>query len=209
MARFGLLLLAKGIWDDTDLLQDTAFFYQMTHASQDINHAYGYLTWLNHTTEFMLPEYQFVYPGNFAPSAPLDMFAAIGRDGQYICVAPSQNLVWIRMGENPDQLNVPILMVNDIWDYINTLQCEPSGLLDVKTTDTYIYPNPAQDMWHFQHYENITDWEIFDAFGKKITMSMSNNSLPAIDCSGLHSGLYFIKIIHRNGKVSTQSIVKQ
>ncbi|MFM7106858.1 MAG: hypothetical protein ACKOW8_15205, partial [Flavobacteriales bacterium] len=70
MARFGLLLLANGIWNGNDLLQDSAYFYHMTHASQDINQAYGYLTWLNNTENFMLPEYQFVYPATSRPLLP-------------------------------------------------------------------------------------------------------------------------------------------
>ena len=76
----------------------------------------------------MLPASQFVFPGMFAPNAPDDMYAAIGRDGQFICVVPSQNLVWIRMGENPDQLDVPILMANDVFALINALPCSSTSV---------------------------------------------------------------------------------
>lgn len=123
MARYGLLLNAQGEWNGTQILNNPDYFDAMTHSSQSINQGYGYLTWLNGTSNFMLPESQFVFPGMFAPNAPDDMYAAIGRDGQFICVVPSQNLVWIRMGENPDQLDVPILMANDVFELINALPC--------------------------------------------------------------------------------------
>ncbi|MFM9005172.1 MAG: T9SS type A sorting domain-containing protein, partial [Flavobacteriales bacterium] len=209
MARFGLLLLANGIWNGNDLLQDSAYFYQMTHASQDINQAYGYLTWLNNTENFMLPEYQFVYPGNFSPAAPQEMYAAMGRDGQYISVVPSQNLVWIRMGENPDQLNVPILMIDDIWEYINAMGCEPNSISDPRDSKVDIYPNPARDQWNISGITNSASWTLFDAFGNELQRNLTNGNNATIDCSQLAPGVYYIEIIVSGGKVIQEKIIKQ
>ena len=65
------------------------------------NESYGYLWWLNGQSSFMLPYNQFVYNGDIIINAPDDLFSAIGKNGQYINVVPSENLVWIRMGEAP------------------------------------------------------------------------------------------------------------
>jgi hypothetical protein len=47
LARLGLLLLRRGIWDGAVVL-DEAFAYRMTHpAFEDSNTGYGYLTYLN------------------------------------------------------------------------------------------------------------------------------------------------------------------
>jgi hypothetical protein len=43
------------------------------------------------------------------------MFAAIGKNGQYINVVPSNNIVLIRMGDSPDQSLVPFLFQDDLW----------------------------------------------------------------------------------------------
>ena len=99
MARFGLLLLNKGVWNQNNILNDSTYFKEMTATSQNINKSYGYLTWLNGKGSFMLPQSQFVFTGNIIPNAPADLYAALGKNDQKIYVVPSQNLVVIRMGD--------------------------------------------------------------------------------------------------------------
>ena len=69
----------------------------------------------------MLPGSQIKFPGNYAPNAPKDMFAALGKNGQFLCIVPSLNLIMIRMGENPDNSLVPVLFLDDIWEKLNTI----------------------------------------------------------------------------------------
>jgi CubicO group peptidase (beta-lactamase class C family) len=115
MARFGLLLLNKGKWKTEAILDDENYFNAMTNSSQNLNLGYGYLTWLNGKVSFMLPTLQTVFSGSITANAPADMFAAMGKNGQLINVVPSQNLVIIRMGDNPDNSAVPIIFQNDLW----------------------------------------------------------------------------------------------
>jgi CubicO group peptidase (beta-lactamase class C family) len=209
MARFGLLLLAEGIWNGNDLIQDSDYFFEMTHASQSLNEAYGYLTWLNNTESFMLPETQFVFPGNYAPNAPLDMYAAIGRDGQFICVVPSQQLVWIRMGENPEQLDVPILMIDDIWELINELPCSASSTLNESADEFSVYPNPANDHWSVSGFSGICGWSIYDLTGSMIKAgtTFTGNSFE-IDASSIPSGYYVLHLTN-NGQSCHTKIARQ
>jgi len=100
MARFGLLLLNKGTWDKTVILSDTSYFHTQTNTSQIINLGYGYLTWLNGKTSYMLPQSQIVFPGFVIPNGPSDMYMALGKNDQKIYVVPSQHLVVIRMGNS-------------------------------------------------------------------------------------------------------------
>jgi CubicO group peptidase (beta-lactamase class C family) len=98
MARFGLLLLNKGKWDTTAILNDDTYFNSQISSSQNLNLSYGYLTWLNGRSNFMLPGSQVTFPGLLIPNAPADLFAALGKNDQKIYVVPSQKLVVIRMG---------------------------------------------------------------------------------------------------------------
>lgn len=121
MARFGLLILANGNWNGDAVIQDSNYFGQMITQSQDINEAYGYLWWLNDTDSFMIPQVQGQLPNSFAPNAPADMFCGLGRDGQYVCIVPSQNLVLVRMGLSPDASLVPFTFLNDIWEILGNI----------------------------------------------------------------------------------------
>lgn len=119
MARFGLLMLAGGNWAGQDVIQDHKYLSEMITTSQDLNRSYGYLWWLNGKPSFMLPTIQNIFQGSWAPNAPGDMFCGLGRDGQYVCIIPSMELVMVRMGESPDQSLVPFMFLDEIWQQLN------------------------------------------------------------------------------------------
>jgi hypothetical protein len=43
MARFGLLILNEGVWDNQVDLSDTNYFSNMVNTFQQMNESYGYL----------------------------------------------------------------------------------------------------------------------------------------------------------------------
>lgn len=83
----------------------------MINTSQSINPSYGYLWWLNGKSSFMIPQSQIQFPGSINKSAPDDMFSALGKNGQFLNIIPSQKMVWIRMGDNPDNALVPFYLM--------------------------------------------------------------------------------------------------
>lgn len=121
MARFGLLVLGGGKWSGNTLMRDTAYFDGMITPSQDMNKSYGYLWWLNGQASFMVPESQIVFPGSFTPNAPADMVSGMGKNGQYVCVVPSEGIVVVRMGEDPTGVPVPFLFLDDIWERLDLI----------------------------------------------------------------------------------------
>jgi CubicO group peptidase (beta-lactamase class C family) len=123
MARFGLLALNKGKWENEQILNE-AFFIESTSSSQAINPSYGYLWWLNGKNKFMIPTEQTVYQGSLIPNAPSDMYAAMGANDQRIYIIPSKKMVIIRMGEASNPTN-PSFAVSGfdslLWDKINAV----------------------------------------------------------------------------------------
>jgi CubicO group peptidase (beta-lactamase class C family) len=121
MARFGLLALNKGSWNNTTIVNQT-YFNASTSTSQNINLAYGYLWWLNGKTSFHIPQSQLEYPGSLIPNAPDDTFMALGKNDQKIYVVPSRNLVIIRMGDAAEGNNIDSENFNNtLWQYINAV----------------------------------------------------------------------------------------
>ncbi|BAO56644.1 serine hydrolase domain-containing protein [Nonlabens marinus] len=114
-ARFGLLILNKGTWAENEVLGDQNYFSSMTTASQPFNASYGYLWWLNGKESVQFPLSTNVIPSSVTPSAPEDMISALGKNGQFIDVAPSQGLVVVRMGDSSNQEPVPILFHEELW----------------------------------------------------------------------------------------------
>jgi CubicO group peptidase (beta-lactamase class C family) len=117
-ARFGLLLQAKGIWNG-EKIWSSKYFEELSESSTDINRAYGYLTWLNGKSSYMLPQSQTIFPGMLIPQAPADMYQAMGKNGQFLMIVPSERLVIVRMGGSSDNLPVPFLLIREIWDRLS------------------------------------------------------------------------------------------
>jgi CubicO group peptidase (beta-lactamase class C family) len=121
MARFGLLMLNKGKWE-SDVILNESFFNEATNTSQSINLGYGYLWWLNGKANYHLPQSQATFQGSIIPTAPNDMFMALGKNDQKIYVIPSKKMVVIRMGEAAANVNLALSDFDKIlWTKINAL----------------------------------------------------------------------------------------
>ncbi len=123
MARFGLLALNKGKWNNTQIINES-FFNESITTSQNINPSYGYLWWLNGKNSFMIPGEQTQFTGFLVPNAPAEMYAAMGASDQRIYVVPSKKIVIVRMGNasDPSNPNFALSGFDDaLWIKINAV----------------------------------------------------------------------------------------
>ncbi len=121
MARFGLLMSAKGKWENTQIIPED-FISEATTTSQDINLSYGYLWWLNGKPSYHLPNSQDEFSGSLIPNAPDDMIAALGANDQKLYIVPSKKLVIVRMGQAADEENFALSSFDEeLWGKINNL----------------------------------------------------------------------------------------
>ncbi|EAZ96018.1 putative 6-aminohexanoate-dimer hydrolase [Flavobacteria bacterium BAL38] len=121
MARFGLLALNNGKWENNQIINEN-YFRNGTTTSQNINLSYGYLWWLNGKTSYHLPQSQFQFSGSLITSAPNDMYCALGKNDQKIYVIPSKKIVIIRMGDAADNVNLALSDFDDVlWQKINAV----------------------------------------------------------------------------------------
>jgi CubicO group peptidase (beta-lactamase class C family) len=123
MARFGLLMLNKGKWENTTILNET-YFNEATNTSQNINLGYGYLWWLNGKDSYHLPQSQLKFKGSLVPTGSNDMFMALGKNDQKIYVVPSKKMVVIRMGEVANPANATFALSGfdeELWTKISAL----------------------------------------------------------------------------------------
>ncbi len=85
-ARFGMLYLQDGVFNDERILPEGWVKYTTTPAS-DSNGEYGSLFWLN--------------ASKYYPAAPEDMYSCNGHDGQQIFIIPSKELIIVLLGYSP------------------------------------------------------------------------------------------------------------
>jgi CubicO group peptidase (beta-lactamase class C family) len=91
LARFGLLMLAKGQWGTTRILSER--WIEMATTPSQTNPAYGYLWWVNARRRVF-------------PSAPSSGYCARGNGGRHlIWIDPKRDLVIVsRWGESVERL---------------------------------------------------------------------------------------------------------
>ena len=208
MARFGLLVQNNCIWNTDTLLYDTTYIHQMTNTSQSLNLSYGYLWWLNGKASYMVPTLQNIFPGSYAPAAPSDMIAGLGKNGQILSISKSLGLVVIRMGNQVSGGEVPTQFCNSIWERLNAVMCNITSIDEINSNAKAIsiFPNPANTEINIVLPSNDnTQIEITNAIGQLIIKDQNKNK---IDISNLKNGLYFISVKHGQ-QTYTQKIIKQ
>lgn len=206
MARFGLLMLNRGSWNNTPILTDTAYFRRMITPSQSINHSYGYLWWLNGQSSYIRPQSQTVFPGMLCVNAPRDMYAAMGASGQLINVIPSMNMVVVRMGESPDQDYVPVDFQNEMWSELKkvfTISTHSNNLITNQIFN--LSPNPFTDQISIDPADKIESYCLLDAQGRILQIGYGST----IQGANLPAGIYFVRIKTKNGATGVRRIVKK
>ncbi|MCI5083424.1 MAG: beta-lactamase family protein [Saprospiraceae bacterium] len=94
-ARFGLLYLNDGIWDNERILPSGWVGYSVSPAPASKG-LYGAQIWLNKSSDL--------------PAAPTNMFYFRGYQGQRVFVLPSHNMVVVRLGISEDNYDFNALL---------------------------------------------------------------------------------------------------
>ncbi len=116
MARFGLLVQNHGEWDGRPVLADRFYLDAATETSQQMNPSYGFFWWLNGKASYLRPMRQGRVAGPLVPSAPPDLFCALGAADQKIYVCRSLGLVVARQGAAAEEPGAAMSSFDDaLW----------------------------------------------------------------------------------------------
>ncbi|MGI4863563.1 MAG: serine hydrolase [Janthinobacterium lividum] len=212
MARFGLFILAKGTWNGTQVLTDTAYFRRMTHPSQTLNRSYGYLWWLNGQPSYMLPTLQFTFPGPLIPSAPADLIAALGKNDQKIYVVPSLGLVVIRQGQAAgDSKLASSSFDTELWARLMAAFCSTVTAATPANTAGYeVFPNPSSGLFTLrQPTAQAATVRLLDALGR-VAFTQPAAPETQVSAAALAPGLYLVQWLDAAGQVlATRRLARQ
>lgn len=211
MARFGLLALNNFVWDNQPVLNDQQYIHDMINSSQQLNLSYGYLWWLNGKASYMLPTLQTVFSGPYAPQAPADMFAGLGKNGQILSVSPGKGIVIVRMGNQPNSpaSDVSTAFCSQIWALLNSAigsstDVEKINTIPEKFSLVQNYPNPFNPStiisYQIPRYSHVS-LKVFDIFGREVAALVDEYKQPGLYNFqfstikyDLPSGVYFYRL---------------
>lgn len=202
LARFGLFIAAGGRWGNSFQL-DPKYYNEMINTSQEMNPSYGYLWWLNGKDKYKLPGVDIVFNGPLVPTAPMDMFAALGKNDQKIYVVPSMNMVVIRVGDDAGDNNMAASSYDTkLWTKISALFVKTD--VEYKPEIPLISPNPASDQIVLNTSATFDAIKVYDLAGNLVKESEFTR---IINISDLPSGKYNLVLNKLGKKVSEESFV--
>lgn len=82
-----------------------------------------------------------------------------------------------------------------------------ASINDNLLSKTNIYPNPASDVLNIRAEYEIQSLFILDQIGRVVYQNKTNALAHGINVSSLHKGIYILKIVSREGKVSKQILI--
>lgn len=196
LARFGLFIVAGGRWGDNFRL-NPEYYKAMVNTSQELNKSYGYLWWLNGKEKYKLPGLDMVFNGPLVPTAPMDMFAALGKNDQKIYVVPSMKMVVVRVGDDAGDGNYALSSYDTkLWRELSKLFVQTSVPMALQSA--FISPNPAVDRINISPQVNYSTAKIYDNLGKELG---NYKKYETIGISHLLSGTYQCVLFDNDGKV--------
>jgi hypothetical protein len=115
------------------------------------------------------------------------------------------------MGEAPDNLPVPLLLNDNIWKYVNELQCTTTATENefYKETVVQTFPNPASDMIVIASEQSIEKVEILNIHGQKLKAVTSSSKEISIPIGEMQKGIYIVQAKMTDGRRWTGRFVKQ
>jgi len=203
MARFGILMQNEGNWNGNQLMTDANYFQEMITPSQNLNNSYGYLWWLNGQSSYMIPQAQIVIPGMMFPNAPADVYAAMGRDGQFLNVSPSEGLVFVRMGNAPDNSLVPFVLNDQIWEKLNAVLCTSVN----ESNDNNFMLNQTASSVRISWPGKSFVCEVLGADGKRIE-TFSSKETAEVSTSQWAKGIYVFKCFNGHETIVKKVFVR-
>lgn len=207
MARFGILIANKGVWNGTTVLSDTNYYSQMVNTSQSLNPSYGYLWWLNGKGSIVPPGDSLSYPVDLAPDAPSDVILAAGAQGQYISISKSTGLIMIRQGQSGNPSLIGNDLHNDIWKHLNWLECNFISVQE-NILKSVLYPNPTKKELTIELQKN-SSVEVYSTVGEMVFKQTLLQGKTAIVLPDLSNGIYTLVVLHSNAYESHRLVISK
>lgn len=112
------------------------------------------------------------------------------------------------MGEDPSNLTVPFLLNDQIWNFINDLECELSNS-DFTQNSLLLIPNPVLDSFTLKAPKELTKINIYTAQSQYLDSFKASGLEVQINIASFATGLYYVKVYFADGKSIMRKIIKK
>ena len=134
------------------------------------------------------------------------MYAGLGKNGQFVDIIPSRNIVVIRMGNAPDQSLVPIQFHEDMWQLLSQVMCIETATDDRRKDDSSIvYPNPSTDVIYLNNDSGIGAVVCYNMVGQQFELK---RYADGVSIEHLATGTYTVHYLTKDQYLSRVTFIK-
>jgi hypothetical protein len=85
---------------------------------------------------------------------------------------------------------------------------EPGEGIEEVTSSINMYPNPVNDKLYIEAEMEVEEVVVYDVFGRQQKLSAISGQQSVVDVTSLNSGVYFVKVVTRNGEIVKRFVKK-
>jgi len=100
-------------------------------------------------------------------------------------------------------------MIDEIWELINALPCDPNVIGEVSTVEIDVLPNPSCTDWMLTCSSPMQHWKLHDIQGRLMYSNDVNGAQQCrIPANELPHGNYVVTLMLQDGRVLNKRLVR-
>jgi hypothetical protein len=101
-------------------------------------------------------------------------------------------------------------MIDEIWELINVLPCEPNVVGESSAAALRVAPNPARLSWRVESPLPASRWTLLDLRGRVVgSGSIHGKNFCEVDATALDAGNYLLSLELVNGGTLHERLMKR
>ena len=130
--------------------------------------------------------------------------------GFFVPTTDGTRCVWSSAEEIPFDPTTSAITAKETSNVVPSVKFafEGDAIEEMTSTSLLVYPNPVNDRLYIEAEVEIEEVVVYDVFGRQQELSAISGQQSVVDVTSLNSGVYFVKVVTRNGEMVKRFVKK-
>ena len=130
--------------------------------------------------------------------------------GFFVPTKDGTRCVWSSAEEIPFDPTTSAITAKETSNVVPSVKFafEGDAIEEMTSTSLLVYPNPVNDRLYIEAEVEIEEVVVYDVFGRQQELSAISGQQSVVDVTSLNSGVYFVKVVTRNGEIVKRFVKK-
>ena len=130
--------------------------------------------------------------------------------GFFVPTTDGTRCVWSSAEEIPFDPTTSAITAKETSNVVPSVKFafEGDAIEEMTSTSLLVYPNPVNDRLYIEAEVEIEEVVVYDVYGRQQELSAISGQQSVVDVTSLNSGVYFVKVVTRNGETVKRFVKK-